>query len=180
MPKYLTYAGTHLTYPLSIGRTGFLVQSATLENFNDSMVIANAAYFKDAPIWGHKELHLTKAWVIYVFSAANTKVSLLAATGPNPTAYVAVPLIDSELSTAAGQKMIESELEDIPLEPTGESNNTSAVQFILIPIVGNNAADDVTLVFQGWYRDEIPEIPASESVPDSERGLLEQLLDLLG
>ena len=181
MAKYLTYDGTHITYPLPGGKTGFIIQSVNLENFNDTPVIANASYFKDAPIWGHTELHLTRVWMIYKFNAANTKVALYVATGPKPIAYIAVPLLCCAVSAAGVvTRAFESEPQDIPLDPSGEVGTTSRLQFILIPITGVNAADDVAIVFQGWFRDDVPEQEETESIVDvSDRGLLESIYDLL-
>ena len=131
---------------------GFIVQSATLSNFNDSPVICNASYFKNAPMWGSDELHLTRVKGVYVYSAANTKVSGFVATGYEPIKYVAVPVWCCEASTASVSKMIDSGPIDIPLEPTGEDYKTSGVQFFIMTVTGVNAGDDITFIFEGWTR----------------------------
>ena len=182
MVGYFEYTGLHIEYPLSGGRTGFIIQSKTKENFNTTPLIANASYFKDAPIWGHTELHLTRAWLIYAFNAANTKVALYATTGPDPIKFLAIPLLCCAISTAGVvSKAFTTEPEtDIPLDPSGEVGTTSRVNFLMMTVSGVNAADDATVVFQGWYRDDVPEHEETESIiPTTDRGLLERIYDLL-
>ena len=182
MVGYFEYEGRNIEYPLSGGRTGFIIQSKLESNFDTTPLLANASYFRDAPIWGHTELHLTRAWIIYTFNAANTKVALYATTGPDPVKFLSIPLICCAISTAgviSKAFTTESGL-DIPLEPSGEVDSTSFVNFIMLTVSGVNAADDVGLIFQGWYRDDVPEHEETESAVDvTDRGLLESIYDLL-
>ena len=181
MVGYFDYEGLNIEYPLSGGRTGFIIQSALEVAFNTTPVIANASYFKDAPIWGHTELHLTRAWIIYTFNAANTKVALFATTGPDPVKFLSIPLICCAVSTAGVvSKSFSTEPgTDIPLEPAGVDGSTSEVDFLMLTVSGVNAADNVGLIFQGWYRDDVPEHEETESIPTTDRGLLESIYDLL-
>ena len=183
MVGYFEYTGLCVEYPLSGGRTGFVIQSKTEVNFDTTPMIANASYFRDAPIWGHTELKLTRAWINYVFNAANTKVALFAAIGPEPVKFLSIPLICCAISTAGivSKSFTTEPGIEIPLEASGvELTSTSGLQFLLLTVSGVNAADDVTLYFQGWYRDDVPEHEETESIiPTTDRGLLESIYDLL-
>ena len=81
MVAYLRFGGLQWFFPMSEGRTGFIIQSDLLENFNTTPVIGNASYFKDAAIWGHKELHLTRVQALYTATAANSVVFQWIVTG---------------------------------------------------------------------------------------------------
>lgn len=182
MVGYFNYEGLNIQYPLSGGRTGFIIQSALEVNFDTTPVIANASYFRDAPIWGHTELHLTRAWIVYTFNAANTKVALFATTGPDPTKFLSIPLICCAISSAGIiSKAFTTETGlDIPLEPAGVDGSTSEVNFLMLTVSGVNASDDVGLIFQGWYRDDVPEHEETASITETtDRGLLESIYDLL-
>ena len=180
MTKYLRYSGRHVQYPLSGSRTGFIVQPDKYENFNDATVIANASYLRETPIWGHTELHLTRLWLTYKYNAANTKVAVAVITGPVYNEYIAVPVICCAVSAAGVvERHFYSDEFDIPMDPSGEPGTTSRIQFIIIAVDGVNAADDVTLVFQGWYRDDVPEVEERESIASTDRGLIEAIKDLL-
>ena len=152
MAKYFSYDGLIFEYPMSDDRTGFIIQSVKYDNFNDSPLIANAAYFATAPIWGHAELHITRVATIHEANAANSRVLQYVATGNDPSRYIVVPAGFGGLTLAGETVITDSGEVDIPIEPTGAVNTTSRLAFIIIGIADYHASDDLTLVFQGWHR----------------------------
>ena len=152
MAKYFTYSG--LYYAVSHGdKTQFVVQTDKLENFNDSPLIVNAAYV-NAPIFGFKELHITRVCAIYEANAANTDIFMYVCTGNRSLQYMVIP-VGCNCTVKAGTMLICSPTGiDIPVEPQGAPGTTSRVSLIIIGIVGVNAADDCTVTFEGYYRGE--------------------------
>jgi hypothetical protein len=165
MVKYLWYSGQIFEYPMDDDKTGFIVQSDKLENFNDAIVVANASYFEAAPIWGHDELHITRLATIYEANAANSRVFQYICTGNDPIKFIAIPAAFCTATVAGQTSVICSGEIDIPIHPSGAPDSPSRLQFILISIAGVNAADDLTIVFQGWHRGWRQSAPAEEREP---------------
>ena len=152
MVGYFADSGLVWYYPMSEGRTGFICQTALLENFNTTPLIVNASYFRSLQCWGATEVHLTRLWLIYIAAAANTIINASVATGNKPAAYILVPACELAATAAGFTHTLDSEEMDIPIEPTGQQTGTSYAQFILIALSAYNLADDCAVIFQGWYR----------------------------
>ena len=153
MATYMTFNnGLYYEVPLP-DRVQFVVQTDTMLNFNDNLLVVNASYV-NPPIWGYRELHITRVSLIYIANAANTDVFVYVCTGRDPIKYIAVP-VSCNCTIKAGTQ-ISSSIPglDIPIEPRGDPGTTSRVQFILVNVIGVNAADDATIVFEGYYRGE--------------------------
>lgn len=174
MTKYFTFGGAFFSWPHPWipGAVAFAFQTELYSNFNDTTVIANAAYMPQIPIWGHRELHATSLALIYNAANANTSVSGFVLTGAIPLTPVQIPVVEMHDTIASREAFRASREFDIALEPSGAPGATSRVWFALVDVDGYANTDDLAIAMTGWYRDAIP-VPDN---PDPQKVILSEIV----